>query len=227
MRIGVFADVHGNIYAFEKVLTSLKQEGADLYVFCGDICGYYYYQNEIIKVMREMDNLICVTGNHDRLFLHMLQDQALEDEYERQYGKSSRLLKNSISKENLEFIRGMPDRYIFEDYKIAVFHGSPWDSMNEYVYPTSCLKGFEELAYEYVILGHTHYAMDKLAGDVRIVNPGSCGQPRDCGDPSYAIVDLENKTVQIKRVQYDRAPMIRDVLKQQEKNAYLTAVLER
>ncbi|MFZ0035314.1 MAG: metallophosphoesterase family protein [Sedimentisphaerales bacterium] len=227
MRIGVFADVHGNIYAFEKVLPSLKQEGADFYVFCGDICGYYYYQNEIIKILREMDNLIYVSGNHDRLFIRMLQDQSLENEYERQYGKSSRLLKNSISKENLEFIEGMPDKYIFKDYKVAVFHGSPWDLMNGYVYPSSCLKEFEELAYAYVILGHTHYAMDKFAGNVRIVNPGSCGQPRDGGNPSYAIIDLEKKTVQIKRVQYDRAPMIRDVLKHQEKNTYLTTVLER
>lgn len=227
MRIGILADIHGNIYAFDKLVKALGPEKTDVNVFCGDVCGYYYYQNEIIKIMREMDNLICVAGNHDRLFLRMLQDQTLENEYEKQYGKSSCLLKSSIDKENLEFIRGMPDRYIFEDYKVAVFHGSPWDSMNEYVYPTSCLKRFKELAYAYIILGHTHYAMDKFTGDVRIVNPGSCGQPRDCGDPSYAILDLEKKTVQIKRVQYDRVLMIRDVLKHQEKNAYLTAVLER
>ncbi|MDD5063435.1 MAG: metallophosphoesterase family protein [Phycisphaerae bacterium] len=227
MRIGVFADVHGNGYAFEKVLASLKKEKADLYVFCGDICGYYYYQNEIIKIMREMENLICVAGNHDAMFLRMLQDQALEDEYEELYGKSSRLLRSSINKENLEFIKGMPDQYIFEDYKVAVFHGSPWDHMNEYVYPSSCLKRFKELGYAYVILGHTHYAMDKLADDVRIINPGSCGQPRDSRDPSYAIVDLEKKTVHIKRVQYDRSLMMRDVLKHQDKNAYLAAVLER
>jgi putative phosphoesterase len=227
VRIGVFADAHGNIYAFEKVLASLKQEGADLYIFCGDICGYYYYQNEIVKILKAMDNLICVAGNHDRLFLRMLQDEVLENEYEMQYGKSSRLLKNNISRESLEFIKGMPEQYVLEDHKMAVFHGSPWDNMNEYVYPSSSLDRFEELSYAYVILGHTHYAMDKFAGNVRIVNPGSCGQPRDCGYPSYAIIDLEKNAVQIKRVQYDRTPMIKDVLKHKEKNAYLTTVLER
>lgn len=226
MRIGVFADVHGNIYAFEKVLVSLKQESADLYVFCGDVCGYYYYQNEIIKIMMEMDNLVCVAGNHDNLFLRMLQDEVLENEYERQYGKSSRMLKNNISSESLEFIKAMPQQYIIQNHKIAVFHGSPWD-IDEYIYPSSSLDRFEELSYAYIFLGHTHYAMDRFAGGVRAVNPGSCGQPRDCGDPSYAVVDLEKKTVQIKRVQYDRTRMIKDVLKHKEKNAYLTTVLER
>jgi putative phosphoesterase len=227
VRIGVFADAHGNIYAFERVIASLKGERADLYIFCGDVCGYYYYQNEIIKIIKEMDNIVCVAGNHDRLFLDILQDRTLENEYESRYGKSSRLFKNNVSRESLDFIKGLPDQYVLEEHNVAVFHGSPWDNMNEYVYPSSCLDRFEELPYAYVILGHSHYAMDKFAGNVRIVNPGSCGQPRDCGDPSYAVVDLDKKTVQIKRVRYDRTLMIKDVLKHKEKNAYLTTVLER
>jgi len=227
MKIGVFADIHGNIYAFDKILKSLKAEVTDLNIFCGDICGYYYYQNEIIDILREMNSLICVAGNHDRMFLAMLESNALEEEYSRLYGRSAILLKKSIKKKNLQFIESLPDKYIFDNYHIAVFHGSPWDKLNGYVYPTDSLDRFEELPYAYILLGHTHYPMDRCIKHIRVVNPGSCGQPRDCNEPSYAILDLSQKTVELKRLRYNTDLMIRDVLRHEESNSYLTAVLKR
>ncbi len=227
MKIGIFADIHGNIYAFEEMLKSLKKESVELYVFCGDICGYYYYQNEIIDILREMDNLICVAGNHDRMFLRILHDKAFSDEYRTLYGKSSCLLKENIKKENLDFLENMPGRYVLDDYEIAIFHGSPWDYLDEYVYPTDSLKRFGELPYKYTLLGHTHYPMNRSINGVRVINPGSCGQPRDYRDLSYAILDLQQKLVEFKRVQYDADSMIKDVLKHNEENSYLVTVLQR
>ena len=227
MRIAVFADIHGNIYAFEKMLDCLKKETVDLYVFCGDICGYYYYQNEIIDVLREMDNMICVAGNHDRLFLRILDDEDFGTEYMNQYGKSSSLLKESVKKENLEFIENMPDRYVLDDHEIAIFHGSPWDYLNGYVYPTDSLERFEGLSYKYILLGHTHYPMNRSINSIEVVNPGSCGQPRDCTELSYAILDLQKGSVRFRRVKYDVDSMIRDVLKNNEINSYLVTVLQR
>ena len=106
MKIGIFSDIHGNIYAFEKVISSIRKNKPDLYVFCGDICGYYYYQNEIIEMLRSLDNLICVRGNHDEFFLEMLNDSSVEERYNRQYGKSKSctLLKKRIAKTNLQFL---------------------------------------------------------------------------------------------------------------------------
>ncbi|MEM4787856.1 MAG: metallophosphoesterase family protein, partial [Ignisphaera sp.] len=55
-----------------------------------------------------------------------------------------------------------------------------------------------------VIAGHTHIPMDIAIDGVRIVNPGSCGQPRD-GDfrASYAIYNTETNTFEIHRVEYN------------------------
>lgn len=227
MRIGVFADVHGNIYAFEKVFASLKQEGADLYVFCGDICGYYYYQNEVVEILQSMNRLVCVAGNHDRMFLRTLQDDDFSREYEKKYGRSCSLLAENITEKNLEFIKDMPDKHVFDDYSMAVFHGSPWDNLNEYVYPDSPLGKFIELPYSYILLGHTHYPMDRSVGRVRVVNPGSCGQPRDYRDCSYAIVDIKRQEVEFRRVQYNVDSLIKDVQRNKEENSHLTEVLER
>ncbi len=227
MKVGIFSDIHGNIYAFKKVWEKLKQESCDLYLMLGDICGYYYYQNEIIDILRNIENIVCVRGNHDDLFLKILKDAGLEKEYATQYGKSCSILKNSISKENLEFIQNMSNHYILEDINAVLFHGSPWDYMNGYVYPDSSLKQFGDIVFSFVFLGHTHYPMHKILNGKHIVNPGSCGQPRDFNLASYAIFDSDKQECSIKRIAYDVELMVGDVRKNKEVNPYLEEVLMR
>ena len=96
MRLGIFSDIHGNIYAFDKVWEALKREACDLYLFLGDICGYYYHANEVMNKLNSIEDLICVRGNHDQMFLDMLSDPILESDYRGLYGKSCSLLKKRI-----------------------------------------------------------------------------------------------------------------------------------
>ena len=227
MKLGIFADVHGNIYAFEKVWGALKKERCDQYIFLGDICGYYYYQNEIIEALKGIGNIIMIKGNHDAMFLQTLNDQELEEQYTQKYGLACRLLKASITSENLGFLKGLPDHQILREHQLAIFHGSPWDSLNEYIYPDASLERFEKLPYKWVLLGHTHHPMDRWAGSVRIINPGSCGQPRDYNVPSYAILDLKANTIQLERVPYNIEMLIKDIRAHGEKNPYLIDVLKR
>ena len=227
MRIGILADIHGNIFAFEKVIKSLKKEELDMYIFSGDICGYYYYQDEIIDVLRGMENLKCIAGNHDRFFLETLKDPSLAIAYEEEHGKSLSLLKDKIKEDNLSFIKGLSDKWVSDEYGIAVFHGSPWDHLNEYIYPDSSFEKFEDLPYRYIILGHTHHPMDVSVGGVRVINPGSCGQPRDYNEPSYAVLDTERDLVEIRRIKYDVDLMIKEVMRRKEKNPLLVEVLQR
>ncbi|MBN1793548.1 MAG: metallophosphoesterase family protein [Candidatus Omnitrophica bacterium] len=227
MRIAVFADVHGNMYAFEKILEALKKERADLHIFCGDICGYYYQQDEVIQALRQMRNLVSVVGNHDEIFLRMLEDTRLEEEYTKQYGRSCSLFKESAALESVTFLKELPKKYIIEEYAVAVFHGSPWDYCNEYVYPDGALDRFRELPYRFVLLGHTHYPMDRIAGGVRIINPGSCGQPRDMHIPSYAVLDIDSGEVISRRVPYNTEYLKNDVRRYKEDNLYLEEILTR
>ena len=54
----------------------------------------------------------------------------------KKYDKSIDIFLKKISKENLIFLRNLKDEYYctFDDLKIAMFHGSPWNKLNEYVY---------------------------------------------------------------------------------------------
>lgn len=127
MKIAIFSDVHGNIYAFEKILKSIREHHVDVFIFCGDICGYYYHQNEIIDILKNMDNLHCILGNHDKIFLDILNKEYSQETYTGIYGKSAELLKKNISSDNLKFLKNLnhkKDLSIY-GYNIGVFHGSP------------------------------------------------------------------------------------------------------
>jgi putative phosphoesterase len=227
MKIGIFSDVHGNVRAFEKVWKQLKDEVCDRYFFLGDICGYYYGQNEIIEILRDVGNLACLLGNHDRIFLDILAGSYPEEKYIREYGRSLSLLKDTITSENLQFLKSLEESLILEDYSIAMFHGSPWDKLNEYIYPTDDLDRFSGLPYKFILLGHTHYPMDKSVNGVRILNPGSCGQPRDYWQPSYVLWNHETGDVQFKRVEYDTTLLIQELRRNSERNQYLFDILKR
>jgi putative phosphoesterase len=86
--------------------------------------------------------------------------------------------------------------------KILMVHASPWKPFEDYIMPRSPqLPRFARLPYDFVILGHTHVPMVQQAGNVTVINPGSCSQPRD-QDPrgSYAILDLESREIEIRRL---------------------------
>ena len=227
MKIGILSDAHGNIYAFEKVWKQLQLEKCDLYFFLGDVCGYYYHQNEIIDVLRSTNNMISILGNHDVQFLEMLTNGKIRHEYMMKYGKSCDLLVETISKENLNYLKTLPDKYFLEQYQTAFFHGSPWNYLDEYIYPSDSLERFTSFQYKYIFLGHTHYSMIRKVCGTNIVNPGACGQPRDGNWPSFAVINYEQESVEIKFVEYDRQLLINEVVNNKEENPYLIQILER
>jgi diadenosine tetraphosphatase ApaH/serine/threonine PP2A family protein phosphatase len=98
-------------------------------------------------------------------------------------------------------------------------HGSPTDR-DEYVRTTTRMNEIlSSAATRICAVGHTHvqYAFDGTkrvtgasdeiqldAGGRMLVNPGSVGQPRDEDNrAAYAILDLEEGLLALKRVEYD------------------------
>lgn len=227
MRIGLFSDVHGNQYAFQVVWEALKNEGCDIYCFMGDICGYYYGQKEIIDMLSSIKNVYCIKGNHDQMFLNMLDNLILEEEYTKRYGRSYVILKEKIEVSEINFLKALPDHLILNNGQIAMFHGSPWNFTNEYIYPDQDMERFQAVPYKYVFLGHTHHPLDVQLNSIRVINPGSCGQPRDFCEPSYGVLDLEQNDYKVKRIQYDSTCLKIDIKNFNEINPYLIDVLNR
>jgi predicted phosphodiesterase len=227
MKIGILADIHGNGVAFERVYESLRKERCDRVFFLGDICGYYYDQNSIISLLSEIPDLTAVLGNHDAMFLEALNNEDIAEAYSARYGKSIAILKNNITEKSLEFLKKMPEKYIDERNGLAAFHGSPWDPLNEYVYPDSRRERFERQPFSLIFLGHTHHPMDICGEKIRIINPGSAGQPRDGNWPSYAVYDDHTKKLEIKRIPFPVESLINDIKEKKENNPYLIDVFQR
>jgi predicted phosphodiesterase len=89
------------------------------------------------------------------------------------------------------------------------------------------LEKFEIHAASVFILGNTHYPMHRTVGEKIIVNPGSLGQPRHGGWPSYAVLDLPSGNVVFKEIRYDMASLYSQIEEEMETNLYLKEVLCR
>ena len=210
MKVAVLSDAHANIFALDNVLEAIRlNSDVKRILFAGDALGYYPCVNEVSDLLRERVDW-CIKGNHDAFVTGQL---SVSEDMRRVCGLDYTL--SHISAGNMEWLQGLPDSAEIElaGKVIKMFHGSPWDHLEEYVYP-DCLTfdRFDNIEADFVILGHTHYPMVKQRGNKIIINPGSCGQPRDYNPmASYSIVDLDSGHVEICRISYDRQTLIRRV----------------
>ena len=221
MRICIVADVHGNLAALDVVLADAQALGVEKYVCLGDVVGYGPHPGECLSRLRDLDCQI-LQGNHEAGLLR-LPTRGRFNEYAEQAIEYTRRV---LSEELTEYVAGFPAQVKMEEGLLFV-HGSPFDRDEYLVYPhqveTILSSGTEWMTF----CGHTHlqfvhdgdellqgeqagYALDP--GRRYLVNPGSVGQPRD-KDPrtAYAVVDLEAKTLDQIRLEYDIERTVADI----------------
>lgn len=202
MRIGLISDIHANPYGLEAVIERLLS--CEVILCAGDITGYYASVNEVFDILAE-HNILFILGNHDEYLLR----ESIEG-LPPLLKKSVEYTREEISEDNLERLRKAPLHYsgLFDGMKIKMYHGSPWDLMEEYVYPDYAhFERFEEINADLIILGHTHIPF--MRGNV--VNPGSCGQPRgNDSRAAYGILQTETGELTLGRIKYD----LRKILEQ-------------
>ena len=190
MKIGVVGDIHGNKHSLDAVLALFDDMGVDRIVCLGDMIGYFHQSLEVLELVRQ-SAITPILGNHEACLLKMLDCSA-----DRWWKYNLEYVRESIPPSTLQWLKELPDSFHinFKGLRFAFFHGSPWSPFEEYVYPDSShFNRFCGLEYDYVILGHTHYQMFKNIGKVSVINPGSCGLPRDGGCRSgAAIINIDD-----------------------------------
>lgn len=200
MSIGLLADIHGNVVGLDAALGALSDADVDQIWVAGDIVGYYPYVNEVIERIRSRD-CVCVAGNHDLALLDpslVSPDQWLA--YNLDY------VDRTITTEYRDWLASLPTmrEFVVHERRALLCHGSPW-RVDEYMYADAeGWNRFENVDVDVVVLGHTHIPLVRRVGRTIVVNPGSCGQPRDY-DPraSFAVLDLSDCRVSVQRVTYD------------------------
>lgn len=224
MKYGVLSDIHGNLEAFNAALKRLKAEGAEKYIFCGDLIGYGPDPEKCVQKFAKLkeDGLaVGVMGNHDAVFAH--PDLRMYFNFE-----ALQVLdwtEKQLSARSIRCVSFLPEMHQNKDF--AVVHGTPMDPIKEYF--ANCTQ--YRTAYplwegQVLFVGHTHLPF-YMEGDENIchvsvahkepsvnfhpilryvVNPGSVGKPRD-NDPraSFGLWDTDTNTFRFLRQSYDFA----------------------
>ena len=228
MKLCVFSDIHGNGHAFRPAFEQILSEGADAHLFLGDLCGYYFDQLEIFRMIRSIPNLIALQGNHDRMFIEIIEGHdLLRKRYADRFGKSMEFLLKRDFKELYEWLKSVSEEYTDPMKRFACYHGSPVDPLNGYIYPDNDVQFEPPSACSFIFLGHTHHRMKKAFKGGLIINPGSLGQPRDGRWPSYALFDTDSLELQFREVRYDTEALINQVNRHGDQNGYLIDVISR
>jgi len=230
MKIVFFSDIHGNQYAFDCFLERMSEEKPNKIVFCGDVFGYYYGQEEILNKMRNMDNLVCILGNHDQYFLDVLEGIREETELTAKYGNTYMNVGRKISALNIQFVKNFLPYWFYKTncIHIGVFHGSPEDYLNARIYPDTVISQQAPYNnYNYVILGHTHHKMVRRIGGTTIINPGSLGQQRDGSGCSYLQMEIQDEVYKFHTVDYDISALLLEIDQNDNGSNKLKEVLQR
>lgn len=185
MRIGIVSDIHCNIASLEVALE--RMGNVDEIVCAGDLIFSFRFSNEVVARMREIGAHV-VLGNHELDVLGWLGDRV------RDHPTTDQALLRWLAEQPTKLDTTIGGK------RLTVFHAAP-ELPFDYVYKESArMRTFGELGADYVIYGHTHYALSHRVNGTHVINPGSAGQPRDPRNgfrSSYAVLDTASGEVLI------------------------------
>ena len=222
-RIGLFADLHSNLEAFEACMARAEELGVTRMVFLGDLVGYNADPAAIIDRISDLvasKKAIAILGNHDEAVFKDSRDQMNSSA-----NAAIEWTKSQLNNTQVDFLKNLP--LIIQEDKICFVHASAyhpanWNYITDSMSAWRCVQGSGKT---YTFVGHAHEqalfyqsAVGKLIrfaphpGDeipvlqhrqwVGVV--GSLGQPRD-GNPEacFAIFEPNSEVLTFHRTPYD------------------------
>lgn len=231
MKVAILSDIHANIFALDAVLADCKDEEVGHFIVAGDLVGYYYWPKLVVQRLMQDTRVTCIRGNHEDILAETLASACAADCYRQKYGSGYDVCLDSLSDEELRWLLSLPSKaeLAIDGVHFSVHHGSP-SSTDEYIYPdaNSDILARCHDSCHYTVLGHTHYPFMHASNSSILVNPGSVGQPRDCGgQASYVVINLANRSLRFKRIPYDIGPVIAAAKARDPALEYLQKIMTR
>ena len=222
-RIGLFADLHSNLEAFDACITRAEELGVTRMAFLGDLVGYNADPVAIIDRIADLiesKKAIAILGNHD--------EAVFKDSRNHMNASANAAIewtKSQLSNAHVQFLQNLP--LIVNEEKICFVHASAHNP-SDWHYVTDSMSAWrcaQSSGKSYTFVGHAHEqalfyqsAVGKLIrfaphpGDeipvlghrqwVGIV--GSLGQPRDRNpEACFAIFEPGAEVLTFHRTAYD------------------------
>lgn len=211
MKCAVLSDIHGNLRAFEAVLSDAKACGADSYIFLGDLVFMGLDPQPCFDLLMEQKLLVTIKGNTDGNLekIHLMSGDTNTDEHMLKLIKYADIRMKPQAKKALAAFPSSK-RLELEGFSLLCCHGTPYNEtegiyQNQPLSP-SLAKQLSDEKVDIVLHAHTHISADFTRNGIRFVNPGAVGYSFD-GDvrASYALLTLSDGlcTAKIRRVEYD------------------------
>lgn len=208
MKIGIIADIHSNMYAFEKVLEELDKENINEYIFLGDYILDGFDNTKTLKKVKSLSENV-VYGNKEEFFINT--DKEMLEIYKRSdKWKNVIYGYNTLTQEDYDYIKQMAKYKVIEieGNKICFFHSMPYGEKRK-VYKDS-FELFDELIKDFncdiYLMGHTHVSFYTEYRGKIFINPGTVGMPiADGPEFRYGILDINKNEVKYeqKAIKYD------------------------
>jgi predicted phosphodiesterase len=244
MRFLILSDVHANRFGLEAVLTGAKGHYEQV-VCLGDVVGYGAHPNECCEILRDV-RAWCLRGNHDAAAIRQLDIS----DFNTIAAEAMRWTRRRLSVVNISWLESLKSSLDREEDGFQAVHGSIRDPLEEYILDNETAEESLALMQRPLCFyGHTHIAefysqamasasntdenslsqngaflhggqLDIEAQQRYLVNPGSCGQPRD-GNPQarYALFDSVSRRLEVRALDYSwqmaRAAIIEENLPRQ------------
>jgi putative phosphoesterase len=218
MRVAIVSDVHGNLRAFEAVLTDLRQVAPDLVLHGGDLAYGGAHPGDIIDQVRAL-GWAGVCGNTDEM---LWAPQSLT-EFSAKVPQIAPLLARiqemipptvaSIGEERLRWLEGLPCEYSGEGF--CLVHASPgdlWQAPMPNASDDELQSTYASLGGRIVVYGHIHRPYVRRLQGMTVANSGSVSQSYE-GDTRASYLVIDGESVAIRRVAYDVEAEAEDVLR--------------
>jgi predicted phosphodiesterase len=195
VRVAALYDVHGNLPALEAVLAEVDAAGVDVVVFGGDVVWGGWPAETLERALALGERALFLSGNWERGVVERTDD-------------SAEWVADRLAPDALDRLAAWPPTLTLDGDGLGetlFCHATP-RSDEELVSQVSApekwaevLDGVEQRA---VVCGHTHLQFDLSANGVRVVNPGSVGNPT--GEPAayWAVLGPD---VELRATRYDTA----------------------
>jgi predicted phosphodiesterase len=229
MRLAVLSDIHGNPVALEAVLADVEAAGgADAYWVLGDFCAVGYDPVTPLERVSRLPGAHFVRGNTDDYLVSGQRPAPSAEEAARVPSLIPRFGEVQTSfawtagylaaRGWLPWLAELPleQRLLLPDgTRLLGVHAAPGTAHGDGIRPTHSddeVAGLVSTAEaDLILVGHTHWPLDRTVYDVRVVNLGSLSNPLAPDvRAKYALIeaDASGYRLEQRQVDYDHAAVI-------------------
>lgn len=221
VKVAVISDIHGNYVALEEVIKDAKAQGAEKYIFTGDLINEFPFGNKVINIIKDLQkeyDVYVVKGNREQ---YLIEYDEYKYTWENIQFRNTIFMRNELTDESFEFIKELPFSLSIkiEDLSFKIFHGSIYN-ISEFIHNYDDVlmeKVANESEEDILLFGHSHQRIwEKEAFGKLFINAGCSGVSKmNPKHAEYLIMNIDGKNIDIneRNIEFNTELLKEEILK--------------